>query len=110
MLTQPVRVYNRRMSNSKISPDKWADILAFLRECPDVRVGNEEGCRRFIEAMAWRASAGASWRTLPPEYGNWNSVYKRFVRWSERGVWRLLRDAFPEDPDVDFTAIEGGEG
>ena len=76
-----------------------------------MRVGNEEDCKRFIEAMAWRARVGgATWRTLPPEYGNWNSVYKRFVRWSERGVRRRMRDAFPEDPDMDVTAIEGGDG
>jgi len=98
------------MSNSKISPNKWTEILAFLRECPDVRVGNEEGCKRFIEAATWRARPGSTWRTLPPEYGNWNSVYKRFVRWSERGVWRRMRDAFPEDPDMDFTAIENADG
>ena len=99
------------MSNSKLPPDKWTKILAFLREeCPDVRVGNEEGCKLFIEAVMWKARADATWRTLPSEYGNWNSAYKRFARWSDRGVWRRMRDAFANDPDMDFTAIDGGGG
>ena len=94
------------MSNARIPPNKWIKILAFLRKCPDVRVGNEENCKRFIEAMMWMARAGAPWRMLPSEYGNWNSVYKRFARWSDRGVWQRMHDAFIEEPDMAFILID----
>ena len=94
------------MPNWKIPPNKWTKILAFLRDCPDVRVGNEENCKRFIEAMMWMARSGAPWRMLPSEYGNWNSVYKRFSGWSERGVWQRMQDAFVGDPDMKFILID----
>ena len=30
---------------------------------------------------------GCPWRDLPPIYGNWHTVYTRFKRGSERGLW-----------------------
>src|SRR5215475_563675 len=27
------------------------------------------------------------WRDMPARYGNWNSVFVRFTRWSKLGVW-----------------------
>ena len=97
------------MSNWKIPPNKWMTILAFLRDCPDVRVGSEDNCMRFIEAMMWMARSGAPWRMLPSEYGNWNSVYKRFARWSDRGVWQRMYDAFVGDPDMEFILIDSAD-
>lgn len=32
------------------------------------------------------------WRHLPEIYGNWNTVYSRFNRWSKNGVWALIFD------------------
>ncbi|MFG0150820.1 transposase, partial [Legionella pneumophila] len=28
---------------------------------------------------------GAAWRDLPPDYGNWKSVYNRYNNWSKKG-------------------------
>ena len=34
---------------------------------------------------------GISWRDLPSFYGFWHTIYTRFKRWSENGLfWRLL--------------------
>ena len=33
---------------------------------------------------------GAPWRDVPPKYGSWNTIYRRFRRWSEAGVWETV--------------------
>jgi len=45
-----------------------------------------EDNRNFINGILWRLRTGAPWRDVPDKYGNWNSVYRRFRRWSASGV------------------------
>jgi transposase len=33
----------------------------------------------------WRLRTGAPWRDVPEACGNWNSLYRRFRRWSACG-------------------------
>lgn len=37
--------------------------------------------------MRWRLKTGAPWRDLPERYGPWETVYSRFRRWQQAGVW-----------------------
>jgi transposase len=53
-----------------------------------------------------RARGVAQRRLLPPERGNWNSVFKRFARWSERGVWADLHRHVAADPDLQEVLLD----
>jgi transposase len=74
--------------------------------CPGIYVGQEAATRRFVEAVLWMARAGAAWRLLPGEVGSWNSVYRRFARWQEKGVWQALTDQLAADADLEWVMLD----
>ncbi len=66
--------------------------------------------RTFIEAVLYVARTGIPWRDLPKSFGAWNTVYKRFSRWSESGVWErvfaeLSRDGHFFEVSLDSTIV-----
>jgi len=68
------------MKKEYINEATWVKIYLFLKGCKKVYL---TGCKNFLEALFWMSRSGAQWRFLPAEYGNWNSIYKRFNAWSK---------------------------
>ena len=46
--------------------------------------------RRYMNGMLYVLRVGCPWRDMHERYGKWNSVYVRFRRWAEQGVWDAL--------------------
>ncbi len=61
--------------------------------------------RLFLDAVLWIAKTGVPWRDLPERFGNWNSVWKRFDRWSRKGTWKLVFEAL-QDPDLEWLILD----
>jgi transposase len=69
----------------------------------------KDGTATTIVCSLMRCSgsrAGAPWRDLPPEFGGWNSVFRRFRRWAKTGVWERIFNALMEDPDFEYLIID----
>jgi transposase len=49
--------------------------------------------RLVLDGVFWIARTGAPWRDLPDHFGNWNSVYQQFRRWSVSGLWDTMLEA-----------------
>ena len=94
------------MCNTKLSDKHWKRIFTFLREQSDIYIGDENTCRKFVEAVLWILRTGTQWRQLPEGNGNWNSVYKRFVRWGDKGIWVKMHKYFASNPDMERIMID----
>jgi transposase len=98
------------MPRKILRDDQYARIEAMLPgKASDVGVTAKDN-RLFVEAVLWIARTGSPWRDLPTSFGPWNSVYKRFARWSDRGVWHrvfaeLAKDADFEEVFLDSTIV-----
>lgn len=77
------------MSRGDLSEAEWCVLRGLL----PIDVANRgrgrppEENRSIINGILWRLRCGTPWRDVPPRYGNWNTIYRRFRRWSEAGVW-----------------------
>ena len=47
----------------------------------------------LINAVLYVAENDCKWRSLPPEFGNWHTVYTRIRRWAQSGVLDRLFEA-----------------
>jgi transposase len=97
---------NGTMSTIKIPTEQWKKIYSFLKSHSRTYTNNQEATRHFIEAVFWIMRTGAQWREIPSEYGDWNSIYKRFARWEENGVWASLYEYCIQEPDLESVILD----
>ncbi|HXR94063.1 MAG TPA: IS5 family transposase [Steroidobacteraceae bacterium] len=62
--------------------------------------------RLFLEAVLWIARTGSPWRDLPPWFGRWNTVFKRFRDWVKADVFKRMFDAVSDDPDMEYAMVD----
>ena len=67
---------------------QWQRIEPYLPT--DVRGKDRVDDRRVISGILHVLRSGCRWKDCPPEYGPHTTIYNRFVRWAERGVWEKL--------------------
>jgi transposase len=91
-----------------LSDTQWAVIEPLLP-----RLGGKPRVddRRVISGILHRYREGLRWRAIPAEYGPRTTLFNRFNRWSQRGLWRELLAALagcaepPEIVMVDSTSV-----
>lgn len=95
------------MKRDVLSDEQWVRIAPLLpgKDGDPGRSGEDN--RLFLEAVLWIVRAGAPWRDLPAQFGKWGSVWKRFRRWAEKGVFERIFKAFSQDPDFEYALIDG---
>ncbi len=103
-----------------LSDEQWERIQPHLPT--DVRGKPRADDRRVISGILHVLRIGCRWCDCPPEYGPPTTIYNRFARWAQRGVWEKLfrnladRGRSTEVQMIDSTHIKahrsaaGGKG
>ncbi|NLW79673.1 MAG: IS5 family transposase [Ruminococcaceae bacterium] len=88
-------------------PDKvWLLLEPLLPGQEGQWGGVAEDNRLFLNGVFWEMRTGAPWRDLPPEYGKWNTVYQRFRRWRDKGIWEKILEILIDEPDFEWLMID----
>ena len=66
-------------------------------------VGNDT--RLFLNAIRYLAKTGIAWADLPTCFGKPNSLWQRYNRWCERGVWARIAAALRDD-DTQWLSVD----
>jgi putative transposase len=83
---------------------------------PDQKGSTGRDNRIFVEGVLRIVRTGSPWRDLPEVFGEWNSLYRRFSRWSKKCVWARIFAAMSDGREQHAEKIEarllaqGGEG
>jgi transposase len=79
---------------------RWDAIVATLPPLVRARAKNGVRTRAFLEAVLWIAITRQPWGRLPKAWGPWHSVYVRFTRWAQDGIWDEVIASMQSQADI----------
>ena len=102
------------MARGDLSDAEWRLIGELLPAERGRKSRPAQDNRRYLNGMLHVLRVGCPWRDMHERYGKWNSVYVRFRRWAEQGVWDALLETLVElgltddwQHMIDSTTVRG---
>ena len=87
-----------------LSDEEWAAIEPLL---PAAKQGPARvDDRRVLNGIFYILRTGAPWQDLPERYGPRTTVYNRYNRWAQRGIWKGIFDALAKECDDALVFID----
>jgi transposase len=81
----------------------WALLAPFLPPIRGRACRPATDNRRVLEGIFWIARTGSPWRDLPERFGKWNTVWRRFTRWRDAGMFDAILEALVASGAGDLT-------
>jgi transposase len=90
-----------------LKDEQWEKIAPIIRErLGDWGGSNANDNRIFVNAVFWIVRTGAPWRDLPPQYGKFNAVHRRFKRWCDKHHWDYILEQLIDEPDFEWLMTD----
>lgn len=78
---------------TQMTEEDWSITVEVFQAVRSKRGEPGRNDRKFLEALHYFTVHNITWRALPAEFGNWNSVWKRFWRLSQTGTFEAFFEA-----------------
>jgi transposase len=88
------------MERHALSDAQWERLRPLLPPPPTGRGRPRRDDRLVVDGIVWRLTTGVPWRDLPERFGSWRTVYSRFRRWQQAGVWERVLATLQADADA----------
>ena len=90
-----------------LTDSQWEKIKPIIEK----RLGewggsNANDNRTFVNGVFWIMRTGAPWRDLPPQYGKFTAVHRRYKRWCDNRHWEYILEELIEEPDYEWLMID----
>ena len=92
-------------SRHDLSDADWDRIQDLLPGRPGQHGGVGNDNRLFVDAIRYLAKTGIAWADLPTHFGKPNSLWQRYNRWCQRGVWQKIADTLRDD-DTEWLSVD----
>lgn len=93
--------------NQVLTDEMWAVLEPLLPARDGVMGRRRTPDRPCVEGAVYRLRTGCAWRDLPPEFGPWQTVWKRHYKFSRDGTWDRVLAALQSRADaaggIDWT-------
>lgn len=92
------------MPRTMLTDQHWSKLIAIFR---NFRIYLKQNLRNFFEAILYRIRTGCPWRDLPHDFGNHNSIFKKFSRWCKNHKLLNILKLFSSHADLEWVFIDG---
>ena len=92
------------MARFDLSDEEWVVIEPLLPK--QGRGPKRKDDRTVLNGIFYILRTGAPWRDLPSRYGPRTTIYNRYVRWGERGVWKGIFDTLADECEDSLVFID----
>ncbi len=83
----------------RLSDEQWQQVMRRLPGILGVRAQRDvQRYRTFIDEVLWVVGNDLVWHELQPATCGWRSVYMRFQRWGDAGVWAIILQVIEDSP------------
>lgn len=93
------------MPRTMLTDKRWEKLLQLMKNTG--RIYNKSEHRMTFEGILYRLRTGIPWRDLPTEFGDWNTVYRRFNLWSKKGLLDILFNELSKLSDYEWVFADG---
>ena len=93
------------MPRTMLTDKSWCFLLQKMKNTG--RIYDKPEHRMTVEGILYRLRTGIPWRDLPPEFGDWSTVYRRFNLWSRKEILTHLFNELTKHADFEWVFADG---